>query len=170
MYCPKCGQQARERVRFCSHCGFPLDPVNELIANIGTITSRDTAPQKKELSERRKGIRRGAQILFLSLVLFPITFGIAIGADTPGPLVLPFTVFIAGVLWMLYFRLFGDDTPIATNQPLPHQMNAMPPRSALPAPYENSVSGLYTPPRNTADMMERPNSVTETTTKLLDDN
>lgn len=175
MYCPTCGQQASEQVKFCSRCGFPLGPVTQFIANIEAATPSAAGARKKETSERKKGIRRGAQILFFSMVIFPITIGISIAADSPEPLILAFTPFIAGLLWMLYFRLFGDDTPIATPQYVPpqqvppQQQGAVPPRHALPAQYENSVSGLYAPARNTADMMEKP-SVTETTTKLLEDN
>jgi hypothetical protein len=169
MYCPTCGQQANEQVKFCSRCGFPLAPVTQFIANIESAKPAEVKPSKKEMTERRKGIRRGAQILFFSLVAFPITLGIAIAVDGPEALIFPFTIFLAGALWMLYYRLFGDDTPIAPPQYVPPQLGTTPPRSALPAPYENSVAGLYTPARNTADMMEKP-SVTETTTKLLDDN
>lgn len=167
MYCPKCGQQARESVRFCSQCGFQLGIVSQLIATEGMNFPQTSETQRKELSERRKGIRRGAKILFFSLVLFPLALGLAIAVDSPEPLVLPFTVFLVGCFWMLYYRLFGDDLPIPTEQHLPSQMGAITARPVLPAHYENSVSGFYTPPRNTADMMEAP-SVTETTTKLLE--
>lgn len=170
MYCPRCGQPAREDVKFCSHCGFPLNPVHELIASGGVITPRDqAAAKKKEVSERRKGIRRGAKILFFSLVVFLVAFGLAVASDSPEFLIIPFTMFLAGVLWMLYYRLFGDDTPLATEHPLLIQPGATPPRPALPPQYENAVSSYYAPARNTADMMEQP-SVTETTTKLLEDN
>lgn len=170
MYCPTCGQQANEQVKFCSRCGFPLGPVTQFIANIEAATPNPDAKRKKEMTERKKGIRRGAQILFFSLVMFPIALGISIAADAGEPLILAFTPFLAGILWMLYYRLFGDDTPIAAPQYVPpQQLGAVPPRTALPAHYENSVSGLYAPARTTADMMEKP-SVTESTTKLLDDN
>jgi len=169
MYCPKCGQQAQESVRFCSRCGFQMGAVSQLIATEGMNFPQTSETQRKELSERRKGIRRGAKILFFSLVMFPFALALSFAVDSPEPIVLPFTVFLAGCFWMLYYRLFGDDLPVPTEQHLPSQMSSVPVRPVLPAHYENAVSGYHAPARNTADMMEQP-SVTETTTKLLDDN
>lgn len=146
-----------------------MGAVSQLLVNDGMVLPQTGEAQKKVLSERKKGIRRGAKILFFSLVMFPFALALSFAVDSPEPLVLPFTVFLAGCFWMLYFQLFGDDVPVTKEPPLPQQLNVVPVRPSLPAQYETPVSGFYSPARNTADMLEQP-SVTETTTKLLDDN
>ncbi|MCA1621121.1 MAG: zinc-ribbon domain-containing protein, partial [Acidobacteria bacterium] len=35
MFCPRCGQQAAEEVRFCSRCGLPLGAAAEIVASGG---------------------------------------------------------------------------------------------------------------------------------------
>src|ERR1044071_7894427 len=108
MYCPRCGQQQlSDEVRFCSRCGLPLAGVAPLIS----AASVDAAggPRKGILAGKRPGVRRGAKLMFFSVVLFPIFFAMAIAADSPGPLVIPLTLFLAGAAFMLYTVLFGEE-------------------------------------------------------------
>jgi hypothetical protein len=117
--------------------------------------------------KKRKQVRRGAKLLFFSAVLFPIFFGLSIVADSPGPLVVPLTVFLAGLAWLLYFVLFGEeaaqDYAGRGREGLREGRNAppLPPATFVPA------SGFGARPAHTADMAQPP-SVTEQTTKLLD--
>jgi hypothetical protein len=52
--------------------------VVELLARDGVPTNPLPPPQSNEPSHRRKGIRRGAQITFFSLVLFVPVFAFAV--------------------------------------------------------------------------------------------
>lgn len=167
MFCPRCGQQQiSDEVRFCPRCGLSLAQVPALLA-VGDAALAEGAPRVVQ-TRKRKQIRRGGKIMFFSAVLFPILLGISIAADSPGPLVVPFMVFLVGLAWMLYFVLFGEEIPRAgaaegrkefrDNRTAP----ALPPSTFVPA------SGFGQRRANTSDMAQPP-SVTEQTTRLLDE-
>src|SRR5215210_6173514 len=109
MFCPKCGQQqVADNTRFCSRCGLAISNLAEWIASGGVLAARtEAAPPQALASPRRKGIRRGAKLMFWSGVLLPIFFGFCFLADNPAPLLVPLTIFLAGLTMMLYARLFG---------------------------------------------------------------
>ena len=110
MFCPKCGQQSSDEVRFCPRCGLPLTGLAAYVAgNEFAPPARPDAPQSAELTAQRLGTRRGAKLMFFSVVLFPIFFGLCFLVDGPGPLFVPFTVFLAGLVMLVYARLFGDE-------------------------------------------------------------
>src|SRR5262245_43574460 len=106
MYCPRCGNQpTSDRVRFCPSCGFRLDGVADLLARDGVPAGPLNIPQTNfiqsgEPSERKKGIRRGAKIVFFSLGILAPIGALSIVENEPGFLFLPLTLFLAGVLWM----------------------------------------------------------------------
>lgn len=158
MFCPRCGNQpVSDRVRFCPSCGFRLDGVVDLLARDGVPTNPLNAPQTNipqsgELSERKKGIRRGGKMVFFSLAMFLPVFGFCFLVEGPEPLLLPASIFLAGIFWMLYYRLFGDETAPAPKQfqaaqfaPPPQQPYLPPPqsvpayRSPVETPQEHSV-------------------------------
>src|SRR5258705_11885462 len=56
-------------------------------------------------------MRQGAKLMFLSAVLFPFAIILCAIFDTPGPMIIPFTVFVAGLSWTLYSRLFIEGLP-----------------------------------------------------------
>src|SRR5262245_52541436 len=108
MFCPRCGNQpASDRVRFCPSCGFRLDGVADLLTRDGVPTNilnvpPTNIPQSSEPSERRKGIRRGAKMVFISLGMLAPIGAFTLAIDEPGPLFLPLTLFLAGIFWMIY--------------------------------------------------------------------
>jgi hypothetical protein len=165
MYCPRCGQQAFDEVRFCSRCGIRLDGVTVLLDNDGAIAP--PAPQSPAggVSARQKGIRLGVKLIFSSIVLFPIFFAIAISnrVDSPAPMLVVLTVFLVGLLRLLYSVIFEEDRGVIKQksylQARPMNQNAV-----LPPP---PVSVNASRRANTADMIHTP-SVTENTTNLLD--
>ncbi len=169
MYCPRCGQQQiSDEVRFCPRCGISLAAVPALLAGGEAGAAGEGATAGGKRTRKRAQIRRGAKLLFLSAVLAPIFLGISIAFDSPGPLVVPFTVFLAGLAWMLYFVLFGDELPEAGAEKSRKDLregrgaHALPPQTFVPA------AGFGGRPVNTADMAQPP-SVTEQTTKLLNE-
>jgi hypothetical protein len=148
-------------MRFCPSCGFRLDGVVELLARDGVPTNPLPPPQSNEPSQRRKGIRRGAQITFFSLVLFVPVFAFAVEVvNHPGPLVIPATIFLTGIFWMLYYRLFGDEAAPA-------------PRPAQPAQFGPPPQQAYLPPQQSAPAHRPPvepprqQSIVENTTRSL---
>jgi hypothetical protein len=166
MFCPRCGQQqVSEEVRFCPRCGLSLATVPALVA--GFEAAPPEVVSRGGRWKKRKQIRRGAKMMFLSAVLFPVFFGFAILANGPGPLFVPVTVFLAGLAWLLYFVLFGEETPQEYAETGRKDLRAG--RNAPPLPPATFVpaSGFGARPAHTADMAQPP-SVTEQTTKLLD--
>ena len=71
MFCPKCGQQVSDNLKFCSRCGLALDSVKNLIADISSVQGNQSKIQQTELTLYQKGIRQGFQLLLLSLILVP---------------------------------------------------------------------------------------------------
>lgn len=170
MYCPKCGQQQpADDVRFCSRCGFNLDCVSELLAG-GSLVTNEAVNQRspQSLSPRKKGVRQGAKLMFISVVVLPIIFGLALLFEGPAPLLIPLTIFLAGLTRMIYSRLFGEDEAPVYRQPLTARPGATPVSFALPPPSQSvRAAGAGTKRPDTAEMMPR-GSVTDGTTKLLD--
>jgi len=152
MYCPKCGQQqVSEEMRFCSRCGFQLGAVNALLATGGASTDLTPTKVKGRKLLANRDTRRGAKLMFTSGVLLPVAMFLSFLFDSPGPLFLPLIVFMAGLAWLLYYRLFGEEPVSQTPQPA--QLHTPQP-SFLPASHD------------TAEIVPPP-SVTEHTTRLL---
>ena len=85
MYCPRCGQQQMsDEMRFCSRCGLPIGGLIEWLSRGQfaplPITNTPPAPQALLPSPRKKGMRRGGKVMFVSAVLFVIFFFISIAA------------------------------------------------------------------------------------------
>ena len=167
MFCPKCGQQSSDEVRFCPRCGLQLAGLPAYVAANDLTTNRPDPSRQAEMTAKRRGTRRGAKLMFFSVVLFPIFLLFCILVDNPIPLFAPLTVFLTGLVMIVYARLFGDeliparqrasdrDLGSGTNRP------ALGPQQLTPAPPFNQQRA------NPAEIYQPP-SVTENTTKLLD--
>lgn len=170
MYCPQCGQQQiADNTRFCSRCGLPFNELSQWLASGGAIALREETTAASR-SPKRKGIRRGAKVLFFGVVLAPIFLGLSFAVDSPEPLFVPFTVFLTGLLLMLYSVLFGEDTaPVRSQSRRPAgQTSGQFGASALP-PASNLWTTNNTGRRARTAEIVQPPSVTENTTRLLDD-
>jgi hypothetical protein len=169
MYCPKCGQQQLgNAMRFCSRCGLPLTGLAEWVAGGGGALAAQEETQAASPSARRKGIRRGAKLMFISVPLFAVFLGLSILVDGPAPLMIPLAVFLTGLTLMLYARLFAEETaPAKREQPQSSISGTTPERTALPpaSPFQTDNAGGRR--MRTAELRQPP-SVTEHTTRLLD--
>ena len=167
MFCPKCGQQSSDEVRFCPRCGLSLTGLTAYVAANDLASNRPAPPPSTELTAKRVGTRRGAKLMFFSVVLFPIFFGFCFIVDNPAPLFVPFTVFLAGLVVLVYARLFGDELIQVPQRTSHRDLAAGVDRPALGAP-QFTPAPLFNQQRaNTAEIYQPP-SVTENTTKLLD--
>jgi hypothetical protein len=165
MFCPHCGQQqVSEHLRYCSRCGFPMEGVAQLLGN-GGMLPLVPAGGDKQMSPRKRGVKHGALLLLGGVVAVP-ALGV-LYSFTQGPSILDILVplaaiicFIGGPMRMLYAALFEEGgTPWP--KPAPAIMQAqpvMPPPSATPPLGWRSTSELG-----------QPASVTENTTRLLDE-
>ncbi len=97
MFCPKCGQQSSDEVRFCPRCGLQLDGLVAYVAANGHTPVGATVPRAPVMTARRRGMRRGAKLMFICAVLLPAAALLAFEGDAPGPLLLVLTGGLAGL-------------------------------------------------------------------------
>ena len=172
MYCPRCGQQQiSDEMKFCSRCGLPLSGLTDWLAVGGLPAVRPQETQLTTRSPRQKGIRRGQKVMFFSGVILPVFLVISLLIEEPGPIVLPILVFLVGLTMMLYSRLFSEALPVIKGQQTQsHGLGTMAGGQALPPATNSPVYGVGNPLGHNVRTNElaQPPSVTEHTTKLLD--
>lgn len=170
MFCPRCGQQQiSDEMKFCSRCGLPLSGLTDWLNVNGLPAGREQETQLALRSPRRKGIRRGAKVMFFGGALFPIFLLMSLGFDEPGPLIVPIIIFFVGLTITLYSKLFVEDFPLLQGQQSQRFVpgataagQALPPASSTPV-YSNFAGQQVR-----TNELAQPPSVTEQTTKLLD--
>ena len=177
MYCPQCGQQqVSDITRFCSRCGFPLDGVATVLATGGAVPTRYVQGGYKELSPRTKGVRQGALLMLSTLLLVPLVAIIGVGVlDLSGYIVgiTAVVCLLGGLLRILYALLMEEPVAPANSesmaafpQPAAPQFGRTGQSPALP-PASVNAAPAWRPRPNTAEIYQPP-SVTENTTRLLD--
>jgi hypothetical protein len=180
MYCPNCSQQqVADDVRFCSRCGFPLGGVAELLANGGVLPASETGGGGvRRRSQRREGVRQGALMILVGMVLVPLVAVFStLLLDRPELLVPPVAIicFLGGLMRILYALIFqegqpkGKETEVSSYvaPPVPARLSAPARGSALPPPQSVPAAG-WRGRMDTSELMPPP-SVTENTTRLLND-
>jgi len=172
MYCPNCGQQQiSEEMKFCSKCGLGLSGLAEWLTRGGVLASG--VPARREtgvhpLSARRKGIRRAAKLMFFSGVLFPVYLAISLAIDEGAPMIFPVVLFFIALVWMLYARLFSDkNAPAKYQVPQTGEFGPTSARDALPPATNMPIPNIGRQQVRTNELAQPP-SVTENTTRLLD--
>lgn len=187
MHCPKCGQQqVSDEMRFCSRCGFPLGIVTEVVSHGGTLPEREAETSATPLTSRQRGKRLGLLLLLTGIVL-AIIAGIIndsrTASDLPplglGPTLLIFgpgiICLVMGFVRFLYAVMLEPKTPRKVSSPLPKdkvessQLDPDERYPALPASRGVPVTEFGGRRLNTSETVNVPPSVTENTTKLLDD-
>jgi hypothetical protein len=169
MFCPQCGQQSSDEIRFCPKCGLQLAPHAALLSvghtpARGAVAAQQSPPVR---SAKRVQMRRAAKLMFFSVVLFPLFLGLSIATDGPAGVLLNLLMFLGGLAWMVYAKLFGDDSPHVPRQSSSRDLKAGGEKPALNAQQFVPASLFDRQRANTAEIVQPP-SVTEHTTKLLD--
>jgi hypothetical protein len=174
MHCPRCGQkQSSAEVHFCNSCGFPLDRVKELLISGSVSPVLEKEIQKPGESPRRKGVRQGVKLFFICLMLAALTSGMG---NRRGDF-LPMMFFMAALMRILYAVIFQEGAPRKKKQKASRpsapittgQLGTATRASAWPPSRGVPIAAFNRERVNTAQMV-RPPSVTEHTTKLLNDN
>ena len=159
-------------MKFCSRCGRALNGLAEWLAG-GTVTAKGSEePPSAALSRRRKDIRRAGKLMFFSAVMVPVFLVISLVIDEGAPLLFPLLVFFVGLAMMLYARLFSDtaapvNDPSLKNAAQTSALPSSPTRSSLPPATNMASPTLGRHPVRTNELAQPP-SVTENTTRLLD--
>ena len=169
MYCPQCSQQqTSDEMRFCSRCGFPLDGVAKLIASRGALPALEEETGKPFSSPRRSGMQQAVILIFVSILLIPLVDVIS----SPYHEALIFIFLLGGILRALYALAFQEGKVFKPRK----QKESSAPSQITTNLREYSLPSSQPPTLNfgdrrakTAEMVELPDSVTEDTTKLLDE-
>lgn len=170
MYCPNCGQQqVSDEMRFCSRCGLALSGLAEWLAGGQLpLQRREELQTSAALSPRRKGIRRAAKLMFFSGVLFFVFLAFSIATEEGAFMVFPFLLFFISLVLMLYARLFSDKNAPALQQTAqPAAFGSTPARGSLPPGATIPMPAVGRQHVRTNELAQPP-SVTENTTRLLD--
>ena len=165
MYCPKCSQPlAVDENQFCSRCGLPLNELKEIVAgktNRGKTRAGQSPPVKDKLSPRQKGLRHGAILMLLSVILIPAYVLLAAlfpanerlvesaVSDTPFEKIseaILLTLFLLGVARVAYAWFFQQDTPQSLVSP--GSPGELPPAQA------NPISGFGAWRASTGELVE----------------
>ena len=171
MFCPKCGhERVANETRFCSKCGFLLSGTLELLMT-GGVNPNVPATKTRGDSPRRRGVKQGLFIFFVSCLLLPLIAIITVALNAE-PYALIITSILLGVgsfLRIAYALMFESSESVGaaaaadSSQFLPDADEPY----GLPGA---SVKDLFTPPlrsgKATGDL--HPGSVTEGTTRLLE--
>lgn len=155
-----------------------MDGVMHLLAHGGMLPQYPSMPEDKTISPRRRGVKQGALLMLLGLLLVPV-FGVMAGF-APGRLQDVFGFFAAltavicflgGPLRMIFAAIFEDGAKKPQYIPATSYAPPVipPPQarvSALPPPAVSSTQPWRSRP-DTAEIIQPP-SVTDNTTRLLD--
>ena len=164
-------------MRFCARCGFPLAGAMVLLAHNGLLPRYEAVGEETKVSARRKGVKQGALLFLIGVVLVPL---LAIFSNfAPGRIEVAFEFFAAaaailcfvgGPLRMLFAALFEEGAPPRQFvPPSAYAPPAIPPPvrvTALPQATATPTVGWRTRPQ-TAEIVAPP-SVTDHTTRLLE--
>ncbi len=167
MHCPQCGlQQVSGKVRFCRACGFSLRGVKELVLP-------DERAAKAEKTRVETAFNQGLGLMLVSLVAAIILTLLQDAHLIPQIYVKIVAAFfiLAGLMRMFYPYVIGKVSGHEEQEILFYETDAQMETGkipySLPASHSIPVSDFSSRRVDTAEMIQPP-SVTEHTTKLLD--
>lgn len=184
MFCPQCGNaQPVDEVMYCSICGFTLRGVQRLLLTGGEEGAAETETDEISMREilDRRGVKQGLVLWMIGAFVLPLLATTDAPKSVMGAAAVVF--FVGGFLRMLYALLFHEAQQRASSQPS-HTQDSMSAPAALTAKFQKSkrnitppvlpaapvVNRLDTTRHRTTGQLVQPPSVTEHTTRLLDNN
>lgn len=179
MFCPKCSQQqVSDETRFCSRCGFPLSAVRELVASDGAPIDPGAEAQAEQLSRTQRSVRKGARMMLVTLALALVGGLLTVMNDDFAIFLIPVAIcFIVGFARVLHGVFLAEKRALKVKGAalsthavpvMPGQLDAAARSPELSPPQVAPVQSFTAQRAETAEMV-RPSSVTENTTKLLDE-
>ncbi|MBI3652724.1 MAG: zinc ribbon domain-containing protein [Acidobacteria bacterium] len=155
MYCPSCGTENQDGVKFCRLCGVNLSLVPQALT--GQLPQEPSTRRSRRDRHHQPSMESAIRNLFMGIGF--IFVSLAIMRFVP-----------AGRIWWFWMLIpafgmlgkgFSEYFAVKNNQEkFPQPVNR--PVIAPPPPSVDSR------PRNTGEMLQPPASVTESTTKLFD--
>jgi hypothetical protein len=172
MYCPGCGVNNRDEVKFCTRCGTNLDVVSDALRgkSTGSIETDERMVRllKDYYRSRRMTIIGGVASL---IALFKLALLLVLGFSEK---MLPLAALAAGLLLYGIFALIWGMTKWNNSSSEIKALGFSPPKgktlAAVPAQVRLAADpASISPPTYTTDPIKVPGSVTELTTHLLDE-
>ncbi len=168
MFCPKCGTQNPDDGRFCRSCGADL-------GNVSAALSGKLPQAPYVVDPRKRGVSWQSAItkIFTGLAFFIVSIILAFN-QTPGSkvwwfwLLIPaFVTFGGGIAQIIQLKKLEKKEAAFAPQNTRNIISSAPPSNALPP----TQTDYMAPPKqsiyDTGDLVERPGSVTEPTTRHL---
>jgi hypothetical protein len=176
MFCPRCGQQAAEGVSFCSRCGMPLDAALELVEAGGLPARRQQETEAGGgLTPRQVGIRKGLMLTAGGILSFGTVILLTAYKEDFFVLLIPAGILLViGVMRMLYALLLEGHAPDRKRSKrdaadAPHELTVEHTRGGELPPARTVPASAYAKPGAQTSNMAAPSSVSESTTRLLDE-
>ena len=172
MYCPSCGVNNRDEVKFCTRCGTNLDVVSDALRGKSTgsleTDERMVRLLKDYYRSRRMTIIGGVASL---IALFKLAVLLVLGF--PDKLI-PLDALLAALLIYGLFALIWGMTKWNNSSSEIKALGFSPPKGKTLARVPNQLRLAAEPasirtPAYTTDPIKIPGSVTEETTHLLDE-
>lgn len=180
MFCPRCSQQQpSSEIRFCTRCGFPLGGIARLLDGGGELMAEDDSAPRRKLTKRQRGMRESLVAMFAGLLFFGVAALLtAYKEDFFVLLPVAALVFVGGLVRLIYVALLEDDGPRDDAKTPAVKTRAAAETAVLEGtrarggelpPARGFSAADFTRARADTSEMAAPASVTENTTKLLED-
>jgi zinc ribbon protein len=172
VYCPSCGVNNRDEVKFCTRCGTNLDIVSEALSGKSTgsleTDERMVRVLKDYYRSRRMTIIGGVASL---ISLFKLALLLVLGFPEK---MLPLAALLTGLLLCGLFALIWGMTKWNNSSSEIKALGLSPPKGKKLAPAPNQLRLAANPasistPKYRTDPIKVPGSVTDHTTHLLDE-
>jgi hypothetical protein len=112
-------------------------------------------------------MRRAAKFMFFTFASFPVFLAISFLIDEGAVLIVPMIAFFVSLVMLLYARLFGEKLSPVNNQLQTSTVGAFSPRGSLSPPVTTAIPNIGRQRVRTNELAQPP-SITESTTRLLD--
>jgi hypothetical protein len=150
-----------------------LTGIAQVVSNNGVVTAQRSGLFGEAGSAKRRGIKQGTFLFLLTMLVVPIAalITLALNIEPFLPVLAAILFGVGGLLRVIYALMFESGTTARdaiTSASLPEiteSRNALPPSYSIPiSAYTSPTAGAW---RDTNDLQGTPGSVTDSTTKLL---
>jgi len=168
MFCPKCGTQNPDDGRFCRKCGADLGNVSAALTGKSRHLQYTVDPRKRGVSWEHAITKMFTGMAFLIVAIILGVTGKFGGQAWWFWLLIPaFGSLGSGVAQYVQLKKLEKQEAGFAPQNTNNEINSAPPNNALPPTQTDYVAPPKQSIYDTGDLVERPGSVTESTTRHL---
>jgi hypothetical protein len=182
MYCPKCGSQNQDELKYCTHCGANLGVISEAMSGKFEGASEMDERLVSLLKDYYRGRRLTvAGFLLSALMIFKLALSmfLGIGGQFFWLAVILGVFLILGLVWLIWgatnwnnasseLKALGYDRPGSAMPGAKKAASALPPASTV-LQVKSYETGSLKPAGKADEAVLMPPSITEQTTRNLED-